>query len=130
MPFSVEISTKFLLPACILENADSQKLLAITIDRTFDFNEHITNLCDQASIKIQALARTFPYIPQIQKRPLMNAYFMSQFGYCPLVWMNYSRTLNKGINGLHKRVLSLVYNDFSSSFPKLSEKDKPVTTSS
>ena len=24
----------------------------------------------------------------------MNAYFMSQFGYCVLAWMNYSRTLN------------------------------------
>ena len=24
---------------------------------------------------------------QTQKRLLVNAYFMSQFGYCPLVWM-------------------------------------------
>ena len=57
----------------------------------------------------------------------MNAYFMSQFGYCPLVWMNHSRTLNKRINGLHKRALNLVYNDFSSSFSELLEKDKSVT---
>ena len=46
----------------------------------------------------------------------MNAYFMSQFGYCPLVWMNHSRTLNNRINGL-----------LSSSFPELLEKDKSVT---
>ena len=52
---------------------------------------------------------------------------MSQFGYCPLVWMNHSRTLNNRINGLHKRALSLVYNDFSSSFSELLEKDKSVT---
>ena len=57
----------------------------------------------------------------------MNAYFMSQFGYCPLVWMNHSRTLNNRINGLHKRAFSLVYNDFSSSFSELLEKDKSVT---
>ena len=57
----------------------------------------------------------------------MNAYFMFQFGYCPLVWMNHSRTLNNRINGLHKRALSLVYNDFSSSFSELLEKDKSVT---
>ena len=55
----------------------------------------------------------------------MNAY--SQFGYCPLVWMIHSRTLNNRINGLHKRALSLVYNDFSSSFSELLEKDKSVT---
>ena len=40
---------------------------------------------------------------------------MSQFGCCPLVWMNHSRTLNNRINGLHKKALSLVYKDFSSS---------------
>ena len=57
----------------------------------------------------------------------MNVYFMSQFGYCPLVWMNHSRTLNNRINGLLKRAASLVYNDFSSSFPELLQKDKSVT---
>ena len=41
--------------------------------------------------------------------------------------MNQSRTLINHINGLHKRAHSLVYNDFSSSFSELSEKDKSVT---
>ena len=41
--------------------------------------------------------------------------------------MNRSRTLNNHINGLHKRALSLVYNNFSSSFSELLEKDKSVT---
>ena len=121
------MNAKFSLPSCILENSNSQKLLGVTIDRKLNFNEHVTNLCDKASKKIQALARIFPYIPQTQKRLLMNAYFMSQFGYCPLVWMNHSRALNNRINGLHKRALSLVYNDFSSSFSELLEKDKSVT---
>ena len=81
-----------------------------------NFNEHVTNLCDKASRKIQAVSRTSPYIPQTQKPLLMNAYFMSQLSYCPLVWMNHSRTLSNRINGLHKRALSLVYNNFSSRF--------------
>ena len=51
---------------------------------------------------------------------------MSPFGYCPLVWMNHSKTINNCINGLHKRELSLVYNDFSSSFPEFLEKGKSV----
>ena len=49
---SLDISTKFLLPACILENSDSQKRLDVTIDRKLDFNEHVTNLCYKASRKI------------------------------------------------------------------------------
>ena len=113
--------TKFSLPVCILEKTNSQKLLGVTIDRKLNFKEHVTNLSDKASKKIQALARIFPYIPQTQKRLLMNAYFMS------LVWMNLSRTLNNRISGLHKRALSLVYNDFSSSFSELLEKGKSVT---
>ena len=108
--------TKFLLPACILENSNPQKLLGVTIDRKLNFNEHVTNLCDKASKKIQAPARISPCIPQTQKQLLMNAYFMSQFGYCPLACMNHDRPLNNRIIGLHKRALSLVYNDFSSSF--------------
>ena len=118
---SLDINPKFSLPACPLENSSSQKLPDVTIDRKLNFNEHVTNLCDKASKKTQALARISPYIPQTQKRLLMNAYFMS------LVWMNLSRTLNNRISGLHKRALSLVYNDFSSSFSKILEKDKSVT---
>ena len=48
---------------------------------------------------------------------------MSQIGFCPLVCMNRSTTLNNHINGLDKRALSLVYNNFSSSLSKLLEKD-------
>ena len=80
-----------------IENSDSQKLLGVTIDRKLNFNEHVTNLCDKASKQIQTLARIFLYISQTQSRLLKNAYCMSQFGYCLLVWMNHSRTLN----GLH-----------------------------
>ena len=74
---SLDIDIKFLVPACILENSDSQKLLGVTIYRKLNFNEHVTNLCDKASKKVQVLARIFSYIPQTQKRLLMNAYFMS-----------------------------------------------------
>ena len=125
MPFSLslDINTSFSLSACILDNSNSQKPIGVTIDRKLNFNEHVTNPCDKASKKIQALARIFPYIPQTQKRLLINACFMSQFGYCPLVWMNHSNTLNNRINGLHKRALSLVYNEFLSSFSELLEKD-------
>ena len=66
-------------------------------------------------------------MPLDQTRALMKAYFMSQFGYCPLVWMNHSRSLNNRINTLHKRALRLVYSDFTSSFTELLWKDNSVT---
>ena len=61
---SLNINTKFSLPACRLENSDSQKFLGVTIDKKLSFNEHLTNLCDKASKKNQTLARIFLYIPQ------------------------------------------------------------------
>ena len=49
----LNINTKFLLPACILENSDSQKLLGVTIDRKLNFNEHVTSLSDKTSKKFK-----------------------------------------------------------------------------
>ena len=86
--WSLDISTKFVLPACILKNSGSQKLLGLPIDRNLNCNERITNLFDKATRKVQVLGWIFPYIPQTQKWILMNAYFMSQICYSPLVWIN------------------------------------------
>ena len=57
----------------------------------------------------------------------MNAFFNSQFSYCPLVWMCRSRTNNKKINKLNERCLRIVYNDKQSSFNELLEKDGSVS---
>ena len=60
----LDINTKFLLPACILGNSDSQKLLGVTIDRKLNFNEHVTNLCGNASKKNSSTHKNFPiYTP-------------------------------------------------------------------
>ena len=66
---SLDINTMFLLPACILENSDSQKRLGVTVDRKLNFTEHVTNLCDKTSRKIQALARISPY-----RKTIFNEY--------------------------------------------------------
>ena len=53
----------------------------------------------------------------------MNSFFTSQFSYCPLIWMCYSRTVNRKINNLHERCLRIVYTDKNSSFKELLETD-------
>ena len=57
----------------------------------------------------------------------MNAFFTSQFSYCPLVWMYRGRTNNNKMNRLHDRYLRIVYNDKQSSFNELLEKDDSVS---
>ena len=124
---SLDINAKYSLPACILENANSQKPLGVIIDRKLNFNKYVTNLCDKASKKIQSLARIFEYIHQTQKQLLINAYFTSEFRYSFLVWMNHSRTLNNRINELNKTTLSLACTTFSSRVSELLEKSKSIT---
>ena len=58
---------------------------------------------------------------------LMQAFFISQFSYSPLVWMFHSRRINTKINNLHYRALRMVYLDETSSFEELLRKDGSVT---
>ena len=57
----------------------------------------------------------------------MNAFFKSQFRYCPLIWMCHNRTTNRKINSPHERCLRIIYNDKQSSFNMLLEKDSSVS---
>ena len=76
---------------------------------------------------MHALVRLTPYMSISKRRLLMNAFFKSQFSYCPLVWMCHNRTLNNRINRLHERCLRIIYNDKHSSFQCLLDRDKSVS---
>ena len=104
--------------------SNSENLLRVTIDIKLNFKEHVTNLCNKANKKIQALARVFPYMPETQRKLLMNAYFLSQIVHCLLVWMNYNKVfIYNCINRLRERALS-IKRDFSLTFSELLIKDK------
>ena len=49
----------------------------------------------------------------------MKAYIISQFGYCPLVWMFHSRGLHNKRDSLQERVSRTTYGDRSSLFEDL-----------
>ena len=61
-----------------------------------------------------------------KRKALMKAFVISQFNYCPLVWMLHSRKLNQRINNIHERALRITYQD-KSTFLQLLQKDNPVT---
>ena len=58
---------------------------------------------------------------------IMKALILSQFNYCPLVWMFHSREINNCINNIHERALRLAYKVYQSSFEMLLRKDGSVT---
>ena len=81
----------------------------------------------KASGKISALAGIAPFMSIEKRKVVMNAFFTTQFSYCPLVWMCHSRTNNSKINMLHERCLRIIYNDKQSSFTELLNKDSTVS---
>ena len=69
----------------IIIGKKSDKLLGITIDNEIDFSEHINMISKKASQKLHALARIVKYMSF--DKLIINAFIVSQFNYCPLVWM-------------------------------------------
>ena len=57
----------------------------------------------------------------------MRAYILSQFSYCPLVWMFCDRHLDNKINHIHKKALSIAYRDSVSDFDTLLTRDNSVS---
>ena len=57
----------------------------------------------------------------------MNAFVVSQFSYCPLVWIFHDSSVSKKINKIHKRVLRISYKDSCSNFEELLMKANTVS---
>ena len=66
-----------------------EKLLGIKIDDKLRLNAQVEDLCKKVSRKIHTLDRVTPYMTVSKRRILMNAFFRSQFSYCPLVTVHY-----------------------------------------
>ena len=107
----------------LIENNKQQKRLAVLLDNNLKFQKHVNNLCTKASQKLSALCTVSSFMNTGQKRIIMKAFINSQFGYCPLVWMNHDRKINNRINRIHERALRAVYNDDNATFEKLLEKE-------
>ena len=99
------------------------KLFGRNIDRSLKFDFHILKLCSKADRKLTILSRMFKFLTFEKRRVHIKAYFESQFKYCPLVWMFHGRQVNNKINCLHGRTLRMIYEDSTSLFDILLEKD-------
>ena len=110
-----------------ITNCKGEKLLGIKFDHKLSFDDHIYGLCKKASRKIHALSRVASYMNILKRRILMDAFFKSQFSYCPIVWMSHSCANNGKINRLQARCLRIISSDKQSSFETLFEKDGSVS---
>ena len=104
------------------------KLLGIHIDNRLNFDYHVSQLCKKASKKLQALARIFRYVETSKRRVLVNSFIISQFSYCPLIWMFHSRRIEHRVNKIHEKALCLIYpSDSKLTFKELLDKKQTVS---
>lgn len=104
-----------------LKATTSVKLLGVVIDSKLSFKQHVETLCKTASQKVKALFRIRPYLNVECAKRLCNAFIMSNFNYCPLIWMAGLKSNNELINKVHKRAMRAVYGKFQLSFQELLE---------
>ena len=124
---SKDESSEILTEDSIIESSTCEKLFGIKTDSKLRFDDHIQALCNKANRKLRALARTTPYMDLQKRKALINAFFNTQFNYCPLIWMFHCRQNNNKIKHLHERCLRLIHNDKLPSYEELLEKNSSVS---
>ena len=111
----------------MIKSVASFQLLGVQIDDKLNFDIHVSSLCKSAAKQLNAMIRLKEFLNFNAKKVLVNSYIMSNFNYCPLVWMLCSAKSQFKIESLQKRALRFLYNDFSSSYEKLLDKAGKTT---
>ena len=92
--------------SCI-EQSDKEKLLGITLDKNLDFKCHVENICKNnrpktlctcTSCKIHGPGR----VKHSLRADSSECFVLSQFSYCPVIWMFHDRNVNNRINKFTK----------------------------
>jgi hypothetical protein len=103
----------------IISPSDSIKLLGVTIDKEFSFNDHIKNISSSAAKQINVLSRLSHVLSLPCKIKLLDAFILSNFNYCSLVYHNCKILDARKLENLFKRALRFVYMDFTSNYKEL-----------
>ena len=87
------------------------------------FDDHVKSICPriclEANRNVSALSMAAKVIDPPKCKLLYNSFVMSNFRYCPIIWMFCGRAANMGINRVHKRALRILLKDYDASFDEL-----------
>ena len=102
-----------------IESLSAVKFLGIEVEDKLNFNNHTNTICRSAANQLNALMRLRRFLGLEDRKALIQSFVLSNFNYCPLVWMLSSvKFLNK-IENLQKRALRFMLSDYKSSYDEL-----------
>ena len=106
----------------VITATSTMKILGMHIDSKLNFNGHIAFLCTKAGRQLNVLQRMRGSLDYVSKMAIYNSFIISNFNYCPVVWMFTSKSSLNKLENIQKRALRFVCNDFVSNYSELLEK--------
>ena len=78
---------KFIIGSEQIQEVPSVDILGIAIDDKLNFNLHMDKICLKSANQLNALTRLKRFLENEERKVLINSFVLSNFNYCPLVWM-------------------------------------------
>ena len=103
----------------MLETTESIKILGVTVDRKLNFNDHVSQMCTKAGRPLNVLQRLKGCLDYNSRMAIYKTFIMSNFNYCPVIWMFTSKASLSKLETLQKRALRFVLNDYESTYQNL-----------
>ena len=98
---------------------NSVKLLGIEIDSNLNFNSHIHTLTKRAAGQLNYLCRNKNYLNEEAKKILIESFIMSNFNYCPLVWLFCSAESVRKQEKVQERALRFLFDNYEYDYEHL-----------
>ena len=99
---------------------DTINVLGVNIDDKLNFNSHLSNICNKAGRQLDVLKRLKGFLDYASRLSIYKSFIMSNFNYCPVVWM-FASSLSKFVD-IQKRALRFVLGDYTSDYHELLNK--------
>ena len=96
-----------------LESTSSIKVLGVNIDSKLNFNAHVCDICTKAGRQLNVLQRLKGSL-DFDSRMVIDkkSFIISNFDYCPVVWLLTSKSFLSKLENIQKRALRFVLNDY------------------
>ena len=102
-----------------LPPSDTMKVLGIDIDHRLTFDGHVSNMFIKAGRQLTALQRLKGSLEQDSHMAIYKSFIISNFNYCPLVWIFTGKTSLSKLENIQKRALRFVLDDYQSGYTDL-----------
>ena len=109
----------FSIEGHVIKPTNYVKLLGVYLDDQLTFNQHIKEMTTKCARQVSAIGRLSKMLNVPCKMRILDAFVLSNFNYCNMIYHFCSVSDSKKIEKLLERALRYVYLDFDCSYKEL-----------